>query len=158
MRRHHAVECIGHRGYLAGSPDAAHVTRLRLEDVDGVSGQQFGVLVNAGIALASGNRNVDLACHFHRGVDVLVRGWFLEPGGLEFGDGVSNVYRLGHAEPAVALDHDLHVGPNRFAHRAHDVDGEMTVFWRHGSPCGAKRIELQGLVALVHDKLRPLGE
>src|SRR4029078_5437422 len=85
-------------------------------------------------------------------------GRLLEPGRIELGEALAEPDRLGYAEGDMPLDHDLDVGSERLAPRAHDVERKLSIAWRHHAPGGAKGIELERLVPASDDLRRPLGE
>ena len=153
-----AVVGVGHGADHPGPQDAAHGRGVRLEDVDGVVGEELGELVRRREALAGGDGDGQLTGDLGGGVDLGVVGRLLEPGRVDLGELVADLDGLGNGEAAVALDHELDVRPDGGADGPADVHREAAVGGVHVAPGGAEGVELEGAVAAGDDHPGALGE
>ena len=158
VRRDHAEVGVHHVGDLARGEQPAEIERLRLEDVDDVVLQQVGELLLVREALAGRDGDRAAPRHFDHRVDVRVRYRLLEPHRPRIVHRLREFDRSGNVEPAMSLDQQVHGVPNRFAHRADDVEGEVELARGQRAPVVAEGIELERRVAALDDRLRLLGE
>ena len=84
---------------------------------------------------------------------ILVRHGLLEPGRIERRHALADPDRLGDAEAAVALDHEVDARADGVAHGLDDVDRERLLVGPDDAPGGAEGVELERRVAALDDDL-----
>ena len=116
------VPSLRHPGDVASHPDAPDMGRIRLDVVESLEIQEAPELVQAGQALAAGDRHSGRAPQRRIALRVVVPEWLLHEQEIERFEGAGQVERR-RARPwfadldGVAVSGQLHVRPERLAQR-----------------------------------------
>ena len=154
VRGQQQVIRVGPAGQALHGQEAAEVREVHLDDVHVALLEERTDVLQGMRALAGGDGQARGRAHPRQRGRVLRRHRLLDPFrivGLEEG---RHLRRRRRREPAVHLDHDLHVGADGVAHGGHDGDG-LAPFGPGQLGTGrAERIELQPAVPALHHAAR----
>src|SRR5690606_22280191 len=152
------VAGVRDRRDLLGLEDAADVHDVRLQHADLALPQQRLEVVLGVAALAGGKACLDAAPDLGQRRHVLGVARLFEPVEAVRLELLGYRNRRGRAEAAVAVDQDLHLGPDCVAHRRNPLD-RLTDQGVVGIAARAlERVELEAAIALVPDRARRLAD